>query len=376
MDVNYLRKDLETFVKSFDNNLRENHKNINQNERQNMDQLWTDFWVNTHLNPYTEPNLQIHEKIKSNEIKVNINDFKNELKSVLNLFNDFNKNVNNLSENIKPIDELKRISQINDLNVKKVILTQKLSSIQSKLPLIKKKIYENKRKRSKKSNKNIKHKNLFNQSLKNRNQIINKWFESNQRVEDMTQNKKHLESHQNIQIIELKNKIQNIRTRLKKVNKLQKLRNNLIAKALRRNQVINPQNEEQFERKTAKTKTKLNEKLNFLREEEKRVTSLAEKESQRQSDNKKEETFDEINEIEEKINESMFGSQSFPEPNNLESLKNWQIFERSHQNIENMIENRISWDRHLDMSGGTSIPKTFLMPNNKPNDNWSQYLIK
>ncbi|CAG2115509.1 unnamed protein product [Medioppia subpectinata] len=200
---------------------------------------------------------------------------------------------------------------------------------------------------------------LTEESVENRNKLIDEWIESNKLLKERTENERRVKCEANVVAIDVKKKIKETIKCLKKVNSIEKLRNILKSKVRQRSEEISDESDVSFSHRCNELKSLLKERLEMYRKEENAINCMVNIEVHKQLNDKQQELFTHLSESQHQIYECLFGSQSFPETNNPESLKNWQFFERSHHNIHNMIAIRNSWDSYLDMNCGGSVPKNY-----------------
>ena len=296
------------------------------------------------------------------------------MKSISNSLKEFKPIERDLNENINSFDDHKWSLIINRFKEQNPVLEPKLISIKSKVALIKRKIKENKDKRNKKCHKNVNHLQLFGQSLEMNNRLIEDWIESNKNLELKIENEIEFRKEANIVLSETKKKINDTKRCFKKINSIEKYRNLLKGRARQRNETISCESDDTLGHQINKIKDLLKQRLEMYRKEENTINNMLTIECSHQLDTEKDQTLDQLNRTRLAITQAMFGTLVFPEPNTSEALNNWQLFEASHQSLQNMVQTRYLWDTYLDRSCGTSIPKHYVMPNNDPNCDWQKYL--
>jgi hypothetical protein len=292
----------------------------------------------------------------------------------------FNEKYNYLSENIDNFDEQKWNSIIDEITEEKEKLKEKLLIIKENVSLISIKLNKIKRKRIAKSKRNQIHKKLTEESFAQNKNAIDKWFDGKNYIKDRIKRESDLKLEADIVLIEVKNKLNVMKRYLKKVNSLEKARNALKNRAQQRSQFTSIESDSIFSNKINEIKTIIKERIEIYKKEENALKSMIQNKYEKSFNEKlilqNESLFNEVNQKQLNIYESLFGSNQFPEPNNRESLMNWQYFEQSHHNIDNMIRIRHLWDCYLDSNEGSAIPKNYVFPINTSNNDWNKYICK
>lgn len=369
MSANQLRSDLLQFIKFVENQSTDQRGA----EEVTSDQIWVDNWTSNRFHRHdVRSNVDTRKKIK-----LTFNEFKSELTSISDSFQEFKPIEKDLNENIHTYNEQKWSSIIDKFKEQKPILLPKLISIKNKIPLIRRKIKENKRKRSKKCYKNVNHLKFFGQSIEINERLIEEWIQKNEMSDQKSENESQLKKEANIVMNDTKRRINDIKRGFKKINLLHKYRHLLRTKARQSSEAINCETDDTdhtFADQINKIKDLLKRRLKTYRKEENTIDKMLTIECSHQLDGQKELTVDELNRTQLAITQALFGTQVFPEPNTSESMNTWQTLEASQQSFDKMLRTRYSWDRYLDMSRGTPIPSHYVMPNSRPNTDWNKYL--